>query len=211
MVAVVTIRFDPKCKEASLLVEEQEAEIHLAKDLPGTRLWHVLSQRRDKAYKEHDAECLLCWTYARRCSECKVDLTTGAHRFTCRLNAHRWHGLLRKRGPPLAAEARRRPREGAPLETPPPRRVPLEQATRKAAPAPPPAPARPRPTAYEVLGVKPGATVAAIRAAYREKAMEFHPDRVASLGPGARRLAEAKMREINEAYEALLRQVASAK
>ena len=73
--------------------------------------------------------------------------------------------------------------------------------------APKPKPAA-KPSPFEVLGIKPDATVSAIRAAYRDKAMEYHPDRVASLAPEFQKLAEQRMRAINEAYEALLRMAA---
>lgn len=51
---------------------------------------------------------------------------------------------------------------------------------------------------YEVLGVDRGADAAAIKAAYRKLAMQFHPDR----NPGDAE-AEAKFKEIGEAYSIL--------
>ncbi|HWH08870.1 MAG TPA: J domain-containing protein, partial [Candidatus Thermoplasmatota archaeon] len=75
-----------------------------------------------------------------------------------------------------------------------------------------PSPSRgrpPRPSPHAVLGVKPGATVSEVRAAYREKAMEYHPDRVATLAPEFKRIAEQRMRDINAAYEELLRLAAA--
>ena len=50
---------------------------------------------------------------------------------------------------------------------------------------------------YEILGVSKSATAAELKAAYRKKALEFHPDRNKSAG------AEDKFKEINEAYEIL--------
>ena len=67
-------------------------------------------------------------------------------------------------------------------------------------------PGRPQATvgsAYEVLGVAPGASEAEIVAAYRRHARMYHPDRVAGLGPEFQELAERKMKEINAAYEEL--------
>jgi len=50
---------------------------------------------------------------------------------------------------------------------------------------------------YELLGVDKGSSADAIKKAYRKKAMEWHPDRNKSEG------AEAKFKEINQAYEVL--------
>jgi DnaJ-class molecular chaperone len=50
---------------------------------------------------------------------------------------------------------------------------------------------------YEVLGVNKGAGAADIKAAYRKKALEWHPDRNKSPD------AEEKFKEINGAYEVL--------
>ncbi len=60
---------------------------------------------------------------------------------------------------------------------------------------------------YDVLGVTPTATLEEIKVAYREKAKQYHPDRVSHLGPEFRELAERRMKELNEAYEVLAIQV----
>ncbi len=53
---------------------------------------------------------------------------------------------------------------------------------------------------HEVLGLSPGATSAEVREAYRRLIIQYHPDKVASLGPELQRLAEDKSREITSAY-----------
>ena len=50
---------------------------------------------------------------------------------------------------------------------------------------------------YDILGVTKSATAAEIKKAYRQKALEFHPDRNKALD------AEQKFKEVNEAYEIL--------
>jgi DnaJ like chaperone protein len=54
---------------------------------------------------------------------------------------------------------------------------------------------------YHILGVGESATIAEIREAYRRIIMQYHPDRVNTLGPELKALAERRTREINAAYE----------
>ncbi len=57
---------------------------------------------------------------------------------------------------------------------------------------------------YEVLGIRQGASEEEIKAAYRELVKKYHPDKYQD-NPLAD-LAEEKLREVNEAYETLMRQ-----
>ncbi len=65
------------------------------------------------------------------------------------------------------------------------------------------APKRP---AHVVLGVNSGASREEITAKYRELAQMYHPDKVASLAPEFRELAELRMKELNAAYREMLKQ-----
>jgi molecular chaperone DnaJ len=56
---------------------------------------------------------------------------------------------------------------------------------------------------YEILGIKSGTSKEDIKKAYRELAKKYHPDQYGN-NP-LRDLAEEKMREINEAYEFLMK------
>lgn len=57
---------------------------------------------------------------------------------------------------------------------------------------------------YQVLGVSPNATDAEVKAAYRELAKKYHPDNYAN-NPLAD-LAKEKMQEINDAYDAIMKE-----
>ena len=56
-------------------------------------------------------------------------------------------------------------------------------------------------SAYKVLGVSPDATDAEVKRAYRNLALNHHPDKVAALGEDIRKAAEKKFQEINNAKE----------
>ena len=60
---------------------------------------------------------------------------------------------------------------------------------------------------YEVLSISPNATQEQIRKAYKSLAVKYHPDKTAHLGPEFQKLADKKMKEINEAYERLSQSV----
>src|SRR5689334_7255110 len=56
---------------------------------------------------------------------------------------------------------------------------------------------------WEVLEVSPSASSEEIRAAYQAKVRQYHPDKVASMGPELQEVAERHTKEINAAYEAV--------
>lgn len=56
---------------------------------------------------------------------------------------------------------------------------------------------------YLVLGVSRGACADEIKAAYRRRMAEYHPDKVAHLGAELKALAEKKAKAIHSAYESL--------
>jgi DnaJ like chaperone protein len=54
---------------------------------------------------------------------------------------------------------------------------------------------------YAVLGLQSGADFVTIKKTYRKLSMQYHPDKVAHLGEEFKSVAEAKMKEINAAYD----------
>jgi len=56
---------------------------------------------------------------------------------------------------------------------------------------------------YDLLGVKPTATMAEIKSAYRHRIKQCHPDKLAGRGEDFRKLAEERAKALNEAYEVL--------
>ena len=57
---------------------------------------------------------------------------------------------------------------------------------------------------YKVLGVSPSATDDEVKDAYRKLAKKYHPDQYAD--SPLKDLADEKMKEINEAYDAITAQ-----
>lgn len=68
----------------------------------------------------------------------------------------------------------------------------------------PPKGAMPNVSPYEVLDVDPKADLSQIKKAYYARLAQYHPDKVAHLGPELQKLAEVKTREINQAYQQLV-------
>ncbi len=58
---------------------------------------------------------------------------------------------------------------------------------------------------YDILGVSPSATQNEIKTAYRKLASQYHPDKVAHLGEELQKLADQRFKEIQHAYEQLVR------
>jgi uncharacterized membrane protein YkvA (DUF1232 family) len=56
---------------------------------------------------------------------------------------------------------------------------------------------------FEVLDIPITASQKEIQDAYRKKMAEYHPDKVAHLGPDLKKLAEEKTKEIQTAYHTL--------
>ena len=58
---------------------------------------------------------------------------------------------------------------------------------------------------YDILDIPPNADAESIKLAYRKMAKLYHPDKVASLAPEFKQLAEQRMKEINAAFQQLMR------
>ncbi len=59
---------------------------------------------------------------------------------------------------------------------------------------------------YKVLEIEPTATEEEIKKAYRQMAIRYHPDKVASMGEEFQHGAKEKFQKIQEAYEAIKKQ-----
>lgn len=89
------------------------------------------------------------------------------------------------------------------------RRARAQRARRRSQPAPPgatppdertPGPVNLERLHRETLGLEGEVTPEAVRAAFKARIREYHPDRVARLGAKLVRLAEEETKRINEAY-----------
>lgn len=86
-----------------------------------------------------------------------------------------------------------------------PRSVHQRQATSPHMGGSRPAPRPATTSAYEVLGVTPQDSFETIKQAYLRLVQQYHPDRVADMGPELREMAERRTKEINAAYTELKR------
>ena len=59
--------------------------------------------------------------------------------------------------------------------------------------------------AYRTLGITESATDDEVRQAYRQMALKYHPDRLASQGEEARQAAEKAFQQINQAKERIFK------
>jgi len=67
---------------------------------------------------------------------------------------------------------------------------------------PPPEPEDP----YKIIGVNRSQSLAEIQRRYKEKLLQYHPDRVEHLGGDLKELAEKKTKELNQAFQRILRE-----
>ncbi len=84
----------------------------------------------------------------------------------------------------------------------PPASEPREEA-QEAGDAPPAARAAPLSSPWEVLGVAPGTPLPEVKRAYLALITQYHPDKVAQLGPKLQALAAEETRRLNQAWREL--------
>lgn len=58
-------------------------------------------------------------------------------------------------------------------------------------------------SAYKILGTTPEATDSEIKKAYRKMAVQYHPDKVSSLGEEHQKAAKEKFQSVQDAYETI--------
>lgn len=59
---------------------------------------------------------------------------------------------------------------------------------------------------YRILGITSDATDEEVKKAYRKMAVQYHPDKVATLGEDVQKAAEEKFKAVSQAYEAICRE-----
>ena len=210
-------RLDPECPSARELdAKHRQQTIVLTGGSEG-QLATIVRNTQDRQITAHVGICGRCSSYKTAfCAECHFDLRTERHGWRCSKGPRSWTDFLpwnirARTAPPRPSPPPRAPPRGpdpvpaaAPRGTvpPPPRPVPHRRSV--SPPAAKPAPSA-LSVAYAVLGVTSAATPEEVRAAYRKRAQEYHPDKVGNMAPEFRALAEQKMKEINDAYERIKR------
>ena len=114
-----------------------------------------------------------------------------------------------RRDPALGARATATAPPTAPAAPPASAPTARDRAAAAAPPPPPPAASRDEAPlgpveACEILGVSPAASPAQVEQAYRERALQCHPDKVAHLDPDIQALAERKFKRLQAARDLLL-------
>ncbi|MFA5860515.1 MAG: J domain-containing protein [Candidatus Thermoplasmatota archaeon] len=166
---------DPTCPDARALAAQHDQRASLLAGAPGSRLGNIVAEERTRAYREHQFLCARCLNYATPCRRCGHDARK--HSMLC---SARWRRVTQAPPKPSVRPARHVATTGTPAQA-----TPIERRKR---------------SSHDVLGVPRDASPEMLRQAYHERAMEYHPDRTAGLAPELRKLAEERMREINEAY-----------
>ncbi|HUR68607.1 MAG TPA: J domain-containing protein [Candidatus Thermoplasmatota archaeon] len=226
-------RLDPACEGARALARRHRDQEHLLVAGSEGQLATIVRQTQGKQIVDHLVQCARCRHYDPRCPSCGSDARRERHGWMCPQQAARWRDLLpwnwrprfarevapaahapfrtghRPQAPPTAAATVRVPVQAAPGGAHvAPRVVPPGPAP-GGAPKPRPRPQSPKPNAlalaYAALGLAPEAAPEAVRAAYRSRAQQYHPDKVGHLAPEFRDVADKKMKEINAAYEKIKR------
>jgi hypothetical protein len=90
-------------------------------------------------------------------------------------------------------------------EEDPPASEPQADEARKNADEPPAAPSVPASSPWEVLGVAPGTPLSEVKKAYLALITQYHPDKVAQLGPKLQAMAAEETRRLNQAWSELRR------
>lgn len=206
-------RLDPECSGGRALdARHREQAIVLTGGSEG-RLATLVRNTQDRQITAHIGSCATCSSYKSAfCADCHFDLRHAPHGWRCPKGPRAWTDFL-----PWNIRARSAPpRETVRVSVRAPEESPLPRGT--VAPAPRPVPhrravsppsAKHSPsalaTAYAVLGVSTAATQDQVRKAFRERALQYHPDKVSHMAPEFRAVAEQKMKEINDAYERIKR------
>lgn len=207
-------RLDPECQAAGQLSQKHsQQEIALTGGSEG-QLATILRNTHDRQIMAHIGGCALCSSYRTAfCAECQFDLRKQKHGWRCSKGPRSWTDFLpwniRARKAPARPSANaplRAPRDapagprGTVPPTPRPAARPIPHRRAVSPPAAKPSPS-PLAAAYAVLGVTSAATPDQVRKAFRERAQQYHPDKVAHMAPEFRAVAEQKMKELNDAYE----------